>query len=350
MSRCCTVISPANSSLPKAIQTLKSVFVALLVTVITRHRDCTHRAGDGCPARIGLVGTASEQEDAMVTALEVQEAEVQQAAITGIEPRNRGKALSLAKSGTPDRVLFSDSFLDLTSRQRRRRSFATTVSFVFQCLVVGMLLIIPLMFTEALPTQQMLTFLIAPPPPPPPPPPAAVAALTVVQTNILGTGQLRTPTRIPRRVEMIHEEEAPPPAMAGGVVGGIPGGVPGGQLGGVIGGIIRSTSTPTLMVPKLEPVKRIRISQGVTRGMVISKIEPKYPKIAIAARVTGVVLLKAVISKEGEIKELQVVSGHPLLVPAAIDAVKQWRYRPYLLDGEPVEVETSVTVTFEIES
>jgi len=84
--------------------------------------------------------------------------------------------------------------------------------------------------------------------------------------------------------------------------------------------------------------------------MVISKIEPRYPKIAIAARVTGVVLLKAVISKEGEIKELQVVSGHPLLVPAAMDAVKQWRYRPYLLNGEPVEVETNIIVTFQIES
>ena len=285
----------------------------------------------------------------MATALEVQEAEVQQAPIPGTELRNRGKTLSIAKSGPPERVLFSDSLLDSNSRERRGRSFATTVSFVLQCLVVGILLILPLMFTEALPTQQLLTFLVAPPPPPPPPP-AAIRVAKVVQTDMLSTGQLRTPTRIPRRVEIIREEEAPPPAMAGGVVGGIPGGVPGGQLGGVIGGIISATSTPTAIVPRLEPVKRVRVSQGVTRGMMISKIEPKYPKIAIAARVTGVVLLKAVISKEGEIKELQVVSGHPLLVPAAIDAVKQWRYRPYLLNGEPVEVETNITVTFQIES
>jgi protein TonB len=286
----------------------------------------------------------------MATVLEVQEAEIQQAKTPAMQPLNRGKASSIAKSGPPERILFFDSLLDLTSRERRRRSFATTVSFVFQCLVVGMLLIVPLMFTEALPTQELLTFLVAPPPPPPPPPPVAVPAARVVQTNMLSTGQLRTPTRIPQRVEMIREEEAPPPALAGGVVGGIPGGVPGGQLGGVIGGIISATSTPTAMVPKLEPVKRVRVSQGVTRGMVISKIEPKYPKLALAARVTGVVLLRAVISKEGEIKELQVVSGHPLLVPAAIDAVKQWRYRPYLLNGEPVEVETNITVTFQMES
>ncbi len=164
----------------------------------------------------------------------------------------------------------------------------------------------------------------------------------------MNNGQLRTPTRIPQKVEIIREEEAPP-AITGGVVGGIPGGIPGGQLGGVIGGIISSTPTATF-IPKLEPVKRVRVSQGVTKGMVLRKVEPAYPKLGLAARITGVVLLKAIISKEGEIKELQVVSGHPILVPAAIDAVRQWRYRPYLLNGEPVEVETNISVTFQIAS
>jgi protein TonB len=286
----------------------------------------------------------------MPTVLEINQPEVE-------EPRTAAKADSvplraispLLPKRPPQRLLFSDSLLESGSPERRRRGFATTVSFAFQCVVVGVLLIVPLMFTEALPTQQLLTFLVASPPPPPPPPPAAAPVAKVVQTDMLNTGQLRTPTRIPRKVEMIREEEAPPPAISGGVVGGIPGGVPGGQLGGVIGGIIGSTSTSTI-IPKLEPVKRVRISQGVTRGMVISKTEPKYPKIALAARVTGVVLLKAVISKEGKIRELEVVSGHPLLVPAAIEAVKQWRYRPYLLNGEPVEVETNITVTFQIAS
>lgn len=250
----------------------------------------------------------------------------------------------------PERVLFSDSILDSSSRERKRRGAATTISFIVQCMLVAGLLIVPLMFTEALPTAQLITMLVAPPPPPPPPPAAAVPVAKVVQTNLLDNGQLRTPSRIPRKVEMIKEEEAPPPAFAGGVVGGVPGGVPGGQLGGVIGGIITSSSNSIAMVPKLVPVKRVRVSQGVTQGMAINKPEPKYPKIALAARVTGVVLLKAVIGKDGEIKELQVISGHPLLVPAALDAVKQWRYRPYLLSGEPVEVETNITVTFQIES
>jgi periplasmic protein TonB len=247
------------------------------------------------------------------------------------------------------RLLFSDSLLESSLSERRRRGLAATISIVFQCVVIGALLILPLMFTQALPTQQLLTYLVAPPPPPPPPPPA-VPTVKVVQTDMLDGGQLRTPTRIPRKVEMIREEEAPPPATAGGVVGGVPGGIPGGQLSGVIGGIISSTSNPVAFVPKIEPVKRIRISQGVTRGMVISKIEPKYPTIAITARITGVVLLKAIISKQGTITELQVVSGHPVLIPAAMDAVKQWRYRPYLLNGEPVEVETTIVVNFDIAS
>jgi protein TonB len=246
----------------------------------------------------------------------------------------------------PQRVLFSDSLLDSAAPEQRRRSLATTFSFAFQCIVIGIFLILPLMFTEALPTQQLLTMLVTAPPPPPPPPPAVAQVVKIAQTDVLNSGQLRTPTKIPRKVEMIREEESPPPAISGGVIGGIPGG----QLGGVIGGIISSSASSTAFIPKLEPVKRIRISQGVTQGMVIRKIEPTYPKLALSARVTGVVLVKAVIGRDGTISELQVVKGHPILVPAAIEAVRPWRYRPYLLNGAPVEVETYITVTFQISS
>ncbi len=281
----------------------------------------------------------------MPTAIEIQEPGTREE-LPALPPDIRVRELKPAKIAFPARTLFSDCLLESEARERTRRSLATTLSIILQCVVVGIMLIVPLMFTEALPTQQFLTFLVAPPPPPPPPPPAVVKV--VRQTDVLNNGQLRTPSRIPQKVEMIREEEAPLPTN-GGVVGGIPGGVPGGQLGGVIGGII--SSTPSIaVIPKLEPAKRVRVSQGVTRGMVLRKIEPTYPKIALGARITGVVLLKAVISKDGVIKELEVVSGHPMLVPAAIEAVKQWRYRPYLLNGEPVEVETNITVTFQIAS
>ena len=140
-------------------------------------------------------------------------------------------------------------------------------------------------------------------------------------------------------------------AATGGVVGGVPGGIPGGQLGGVIGGIVSATSN-LASVPKFVPVtpQRVRISQGVTKGLLIHKQEPAYPTLARAARVQGDVVLSAVIDVNGQIQNLQLVSGHPMLVPAAIAAVKQWRYKPYLLNGQPVEVETTITVIFSLSS
>ncbi|HEU5334809.1 MAG TPA: TonB family protein [Terriglobales bacterium] len=222
----------------------------------------------------------------------------------------------------------------------------TTVSFVLQILLVGVLVLIPLLYTEALPKQQLMTFLVAPPPPPPPPPPPAAVpqrVVKVVQTDIIN-GELRTPTKIPKKVEIIKEEEAPPPVMASaGVVGGVPGGVPGGQMGGVIGGIISSTP---VAVPKVATPQRVRVSQGVSQGLLIHRVQPMYPPLARQARIQGSVILQAEISKDGSIENLRLISGHPMLAPAAIEAVKQWRYKPYFLNGEPVAVETQITVNF----
>jgi periplasmic protein TonB len=261
--------------------------------------------------------------------------------------------LVLGKRFAP-RAMFSDSLLEF-GQQRKRRAFATTTSFIFNCVVVGVMLIMPLLFTEDLPKAQLLTFLVAPPPPPPPPPPAAEQVQRIVrqiQTDMLSTGQLRTPTKIPQKVQMIREEEAPPPmAASGGVVGGVPGGIPGGQVGGVIGGIISATSS-LATVPKFVPVvpQRVRISQGVTKGLLVHRVEPAYPTLARSARVQGEVVLSAIIDANGEITNLQLVSGHPMLVPAALAAVREWRYKPYLLNGQPVEVETTITVIFSLQS
>jgi periplasmic protein TonB len=145
---------------------------------------------------------------------------------------------------------------------------------------------------------------------------------------------------------MIKEEESPPPTMAaGGVVGGVPGGVPGGQMGGVIGGIISSTP---VAVPKVAAPQKVRVSQGVSQGLLIKKVQPPYPPLARQARIQGQVVLQADISKDGTIQNLRLMSGHPMLAPSAIEAVKQWRYKPYFLNGEPVEVETQITVIFSL--
>jgi periplasmic protein TonB len=253
----------------------------------------------------------------------------------------------------PPRQMFADSVLDFGA-QSKRKALATTTSFIVNVLAVLVMLAVPLMFTEDLPKAQLLTLLVAPPPPPPPPPPAAEAVQKIVrqiQTDMLNTGQLRTPSRIPQKVQMIREEEAPPPMVAtSGVVGGVPGGIPGGQLSGVIGGIVNATSN--LAVPKFAPVvpQRVRISQGVTKGLLIRRVEPTYPPLARSARVQGEVVLSAIISTNGDIENLQLVSGHPMLVPAALSAVKQWRYKPYLLNGQPTEVETTITVIFTLSS
>jgi protein TonB len=241
--------------------------------------------------------------------------------------------------------MFEDSLIESGGRLRSKRGATTLLSFVLQGILLGILILIPLIYTEALPKQQLMTFLVAPPPPPPPPPPPAATIKVVKQVvSEINDGQLRTPTKIPEKVQMIKEEEAPPPVSGiGGVVGGVPGGIPGGQMGGVIGGIISSTP---VAVPKVATPQRVRVSQGVSQGLLIHQVKPYYPPLARQARIQGSVVLQAVIAKDGSIQGLHVVSGHPMLTPAAIDAVKQWRYKPYFLNGEPVEVETVVTVNF----
>jgi periplasmic protein TonB len=290
---------------------------------------------------------AVQMEVSMSTATEVRKAETKNT-VSVSDPRL--EARSTPQIGTER--LFNSVLLETTDLQRRRRTLSAVMSFLVQCLVLGVLLAVPLMFTDVLPQQQLLTFLMAPPPPPPPPPAASEAAAKVVkriETN-MQNGQLRTPTKIPHSVQMIREDETPPDLSSGGVPGGVPGGIPGGQVGGVIGGILSSTSN-IATVPKLAPPptpRRIRVSQGVTEGRLIQKIEPAYPTLARAARIQGQVLLTAIIDKAGEIQNLTLVSGHPMLVPAAIDAVKRWRYRPFLLNGEPVEVETIISVNFQL--
>ena len=239
--------------------------------------------------------------------------------------------------------MFEDSLIESGGRLRTKRGATTVLSFVLQMILLGILILIPLIYTEALPKQQLMTFLVAPPPPPPPPPPPAATPIKTVKIQSeMNNGQLRTPTKIPQKVQMIKEEEAPPPSMAG-VVGGVVGGVPGGSAGGVIGGII---SSAPVAVPKVATPQRVRVSSGVSTGLLIRKVQPNYPPLARQARIQGTVVLQAEISKEGTIQNLQLISGHPMLAPAAIEAVKQWRYKPYLLNGEPVAVETQVVVNF----
>lgn len=120
---------------------------------------------------------------------------------------------------------------------------------------------------------------------------------------------------------------------------------PGGS-GPVIGTV---QSTPPADAPRVAVPQRIRVSAGVESGLIVSKVQPEYPADAREQGIQGAVLLQATIDKEGNVAKLQLISGHPVLAPAAIEAVKQWKYRPYLLNGNPLEVETQIQVNFTLQ-
>jgi periplasmic protein TonB len=246
--------------------------------------------------------------------------------------------------------MFEQTFVD---GGKTRKTWTVLISFIAQILVIVVAILIPMIYFDALPKSQLSSFLVAPPPPPPPPPPPAAAPPKVIKVipRQFDAGRLMAPKQVPKEVAMIKEEELPPPS-SGGVVGGVPGGVPGGSAGGIIGGIIGSV--PTAAPPPPPPVKvekpvtpqRIRVGGQVQAAKLIRQPKPIYPPLAKQARISGHVLLNAIIGKDGTITNLTVASGHPLLIPAALEAVKQWVYQPTLLNNDPVEVVTQIDVNF----
>ena len=158
-------------------------------------------------------------------------------------------------------------------------------------------------------------------------------------------GKLVAPKAIPKEVKIIKEEETPP-EMAG-MAGGVPGGVAGGSMGGVMGGVIGGAGNAP-PPPKPSTPKRVTVGGNVQAARLVNRVQPIYPPLARQTRISGTVKLHAIIAKNGAVESLQVVSGHPLLVQSALDAVRQWRYQPTLLNGEPVEVDTEIDVIFSL--
>jgi protein TonB len=167
----------------------------------------------------------------------------------------------------------------------------------------------------------------------------------------MDAGKLLVPKVIPKEIKQINEDEAPPSAGVG-VTGGVPGGVPGGASGGILGGIlggIPSAAPPPPPPAKKEPPKitgPVTVGGRVQSAKLIRNPQPVYPQIARQARISGTVELAAIIGEDGHIQELHVVSGHPLLRQAALDAVKQWVYQPTTLNEQAVKVSTTIDVIF----
>jgi protein TonB len=236
--------------------------------------------------------------------------------------------------------------------ERTRKPWTVAVSLIGQVAVVGVAILVPLVGTEALPRA----FSVVSVPDPPRalahrPPAAAAKRVNVVPPQFTAKG-LVLPTAIPQKAAIIQDPDFLPPT--GGEVG-VEGGI--GNANGAGSGVIDSllaargaAPPPPPPAPKPAPAPaatpRIRLGGVVVESKLISGPQPVYPQIARQARIEGSVRLEAVISREGTVIHLRAVSGHPMLIPAALAAVERWVFRPTYLNGDPVEVATEIEVNF----
>ena len=241
--------------------------------------------------------------------------------------------------------MFADSLLESSWTERGRRGWTTLTSFGLQVVIIGVLLLIPLLTTVGLPSARVLQGPVSLGGSPPPLRRAEHPRTPVVPQSNLADDALMAPRSIPRTIQIINETE-PPPQVSYNLDPGVDGSTGGARNGiwrALNDSLNRAVPTPTTPPPT---IKREFVVSKMLQGSLLRKVEPKYPALAIAARIQGPVVLAAVISKSGTIENLKLLSGHPMLVPASIDAVRQWQYRPYILNGEVIEVETQITVNF----
>jgi protein TonB len=234
--------------------------------------------------------------------------------------------------------MFEDSLVESTGRIRTRRKWFAIGSFILQAALLAALILIPYFYPAALPKQALMMMLTAPPPPPGRAElPAHTATARTATPVMLAT--LSAPRLIPPHPAII--DDRPPEAID----------VSGGDHGsgrGLPDALWRTTAPPPVVPePKPKPAPGPwRISAGVAAGHLIEPIRPVYPAIARSAHIQGTVVVEATISKDGIVEHARVVSGHPMLAGAALNAIEQARYQPYKLNGDPVEVETTINVIF----
>ena len=241
--------------------------------------------------------------------------------------------------------MFDEMVVSSPNPKKTNKPWTVILSMIFQTAFLAVLILIPLIYTEALPKTMMATLLVAPPPPPPPPPPPIAQVVHVKpQVHLMDAGKLVTPKVIPKDIKIIKEDA--PDMSSMGMQGGVVGGVAGGQMGGVIGGVIGGVGGAP--APPKPTQTRIRQGGNVTAAKLMNKVQPQYPPLARQTRISGTVRLHAIIGKNGGVEQLEVMSGHPLLVQAALDAVRQWKYQATTLNGEPVEVDTTIDVIFSL--
>jgi protein TonB len=236
--------------------------------------------------------------------------------------------------------MFEDSTFESTGRIKTRSRRWMLAALILNGSILIALVLIPLIYPDALPGHFIPPLLVAPAAPQPEtPPPVHVRPAATHDFSELAAGRITAPPSIPSR---IRYTDGPEPNFTSNIAEmGI--GTPGGDGANLFGG-----RQPVTVVHNPAP-SSIHLPSKLVEGFLIYKNIPQYPAIAKAARKEGTVVLQATISKSGTIENLQVISGPAMLQQAALDAVKTWRYRPYLLNQQPVEVETTVNVIFKLE-
>lgn len=249
-----------------------------------------------------------------------------------------------------------DRFID--SREAgvaAKKSITLIVSLTIHVVLIVSAIILPLLFPDAVAGSiQRLNFLVAPPSPPAPPPapPPEATAGRIPRTVV--DDAFQAPVEVPREILMGMDEALPLDSLIAGIPGGVPGGIPGGVPDGVIDGVIRGAPAsmdplPPPPVPaQVKPPQTVRVGGRVQRARLIRQVRPRYPVLAVQARIQGTVILEAIISELGSVEDLRVIEGHPLLIRRALEAVRQWRYEPTVLNGVPVRVVTRITVRFNL--
>jgi protein TonB len=250
----------------------------------------------------------------------------------------------------PLHEVFAEAMLEDTSSHQRRSPFDWVAAIGVHFAILAMLLILPLYFTAGLDFHKLnLTFLatLAMPAAPPPPPMASAAARPahVVPSRIFTGGKLVAPSFIPKAILTGPSVAAAPPDDS---LMGVPGGVPGGQLGGVLGGVLGGAmkGVPPPAPVATGPKVPVRVGGDVKPPRLLFGPAPDYPLLAKQAHIGGIVVIEAVIDERGNVTGMRVVSGHPLLVQSALNAVSKRKYEPTVLDGEPTPIDLRVEVTF----
>lgn len=235
--------------------------------------------------------------------------------------------------------MFEDSLVESTGRIRTRSRYFALGSFALQTMLLAALAIYPFLHPATLPKQALTMLLTAPSVPASPANLPQRSASQARPQPIMIDNPLTAPILFSRHPTIDADAGQPLTAIDTGL----------GKSGtGAPSGIFSSLGTAPIVTPA-PPKGPLHVSSGVAAGQLLAPIQPVYPAIARAARIEGTVVVQAVISKEGRIEDLRVVSGPPMLQGAAVEAIQRARYRPFMLNGEPVAVETTINVVFRME-